>query len=422
MLRVKIIFCAIITFAICCKTHAQQSYQQWQKQQNERYESWSLSQDWNRQYFIWKAQADKEFESWKKQNGWEEDINSENFMNDNPLENANPLETKNTLDGVSNQYKQKEKQRRIKERMQLEKDQNPNNPYVKKQRENTLQDAHEQLEGQTKQSQNTNRLPSKPVSLREIKIWAVIVGVARYENPKSRLNYSDDDAYKIYGFLKSPEGGALPEDRIALLVDEDATGEGIKQSLQSFSDKAGSQDILLFYFSGHGVPNALLAEDFASNNTGVISHKFIKQQLENSRAKHTYCIVDACHSGTFSVKSSQGKNMILSSNQKNPSVLNLESSQAFYTTLQSQKKGSVSILSSKGKETSLEASGKRQGVFSYFLIRGLRGEADYNKDKIISVTELFDFTRKKVKSYTNDKQTPIITGDYSHAMPIAIVR
>ncbi|MBK9679001.1 MAG: caspase family protein [Saprospiraceae bacterium] len=63
------------------------------------------------------------------------------------------------------------------------------------------------------------------------KIWTVVVGVARYEHMPA-LRYSDDDAYRIYAFLKSPEGRALKDDQIKILVDEDATRDKIISALQ----------------------------------------------------------------------------------------------------------------------------------------------------------------------------------------------
>ena len=80
------------------------------------------------------------------------------------------------------------------------------------------------------------------------------------------------------------------------------------------------------------------------------------------------------------------------------------------------------ILSSKSEEISLESSGLRQGVFSHFLIRGLEGEADRNFDKIINVSELFDFIYINVKSYTADRQSPVIKGTFDRQMSVSVVR
>ena len=79
-------------------------------------------------------------------------------------------------------------------------------------------------------------------------------------------------------------------------------------------------------------------------------------------------------------------------------------------------------MSSKSDETSLESSGLRQGVFSHFLIRGLKGEADIDNNKIVSVQELFDFVDENVRAYTMNRQSPVIKGDYDGKMTVSVVR
>ncbi len=80
------------------------------------------------------------------------------------------------------------------------------------------------------------------------------------------------------------------------------------------------------------------------------------------------------------------------------------------------------LLSSKGDEFSLEDQGLRQGIFSHYLIRGLKGEADKNANKIVTIQELFDFVYEKVVTYTAHAQTPTITGKYDKNMPVAAIR
>jgi uncharacterized caspase-like protein len=75
-----------------------------------------------------------------------------------------------------------------------------------------------------------------------------------------------------------------------------------------------------------------------------------------------------------------------------------------------------------GEEYSLELSGIRQGVFSHFMIRGLKGEADSNKDRVVSVIELFDFVKQNVQERTQYEQNPVISGNYDERLPISMVR
>ena len=94
----------------------------------------------------------------------------------------------------------------------------------------------------------------------------------------------------------------------------------------------------------------------------------------------------------------------------------------YYETLAKSSPGSALILSSKSTETSLESSGLRQGVFSHFLIKGLKGEADVNRDKVVTIQELFDFTDYNVRSYTGNRQSPVIKGNFDRNMPAAVIR
>ena len=94
----------------------------------------------------------------------------------------------------------------------------------------------------------------------------------------------------------------------------------------------------------------------------------------------------------------------------------------YYKTLAQAEAGTALIMSSKSSETSLESSGLRQGVFSHFLIRGLKGEADRDDDKIVSVQELYDFIHGNVRDYTGMRQSPVIQGDYDPKMTVAVKR
>ena len=94
----------------------------------------------------------------------------------------------------------------------------------------------------------------------------------------------------------------------------------------------------------------------------------------------------------------------------------------YLNNLAQSNAGTALILFSKLEEISLESSGLRQGVFSHFLIRGLEGEADRNIDKIVTVTELFDFISTNVKSYTANRQSPVIKGSFDRKMTVSVVR
>lgn len=240
----------------------------------------------------------------------------------------------------------------------------------------------------------------------DTKIWAVVVGVASYDHMPV-LRYTDDDAYRFYAFLKSLEGGALPDDQIRILIDEEATREGITTALKEIFDMAGPKDLVVFYFSGHGLNGSFLPIDFDGYNN-KLTHEEIAKLFNGCKAKYKLCIADACHSGSLIAMRSGD---------------DLDSPLAqYYQSLAKSISGTALIMSSKGDETSLESAGLRQGVFSHFLIRGLKGDADKNKDKIVSIKELYDYIYENVRAYTGNRQSPVIKGTFDPAMPVSVTR
>lgn len=237
-----------------------------------------------------------------------------------------------------------------------------------------------------------------------VKIWAVVVGAARYHHMPT-LRYTDDDAYQIYAFLKSPEGGALPDEQVRLLIDEDATRREILLAMRDVFLRADENDVVLFYFSGHGLQGAFLPVDYDGFGNRL-EHQEIRDALKATRAKHKLVLADACHSGSLLAA-------------RGPVHITLRK---YYEAFESSSGGTALLLSSKGEEYSLEDGGLRSGIFSHFLIQGLKGAADTNKNKIVTVQELFNHVHHEVRRYTGNVQTPTITGTYDRNMPVSVVR
>lgn len=239
---------------------------------------------------------------------------------------------------------------------------------------------------------------------KQVKIWAIVIGAARYTS-MPLLKYTDDDAYQIYAFLKSPEGGAIPDNQIRLLIDEDATRSNILYSMRSIFGRADANDVILFYFSGHGIQGAFLPIDYDGVKNQLL-HTEVRDLLMSSKAKHKIVLADACHSGgLLAMKSVESTEL-----------------SKFYKAFEDSRGGTALLMSSRGEEYSLEDSGLRSGVFSHFIIRGLKGEADQSGNKLVSVQELYNFVYKQVRKYTANVQSPTLTGVFDPNMPIAVVR
>ncbi|MEL7122002.1 MAG: caspase family protein, partial [Bacteroidota bacterium] len=124
------------------------------------------------------------------------------------------------------------------------------------------------------------------------------------------------------------------------------------------------------------------------------------------KAKHKLILADACHSGS-----------LLSLKAPLNTVL-----KKYYKAFDDAKGGTALLMSSKGEEYSLEDGGLRSGIFSHFLVKGLKGAADFDKDSVIYINELFRYVQSNVKEYTGNIQNPTLTGDFDNKTPVAVVR
>jgi len=82
----------------------------------------------------------------------------------------------------------------------------------------------------------------------------------------------------------------------------------------------------------------------------------------------------------------------------------------------------IAVISASD-ERQLSAEGARfgggHGVFTYFLIEGLRGAADYSRDGRVSLGELIPYLSENVRRETQSAQSPTVAGKFDPAMSIA---
>lgn len=245
---------------------------------------------------------------------------------------------------------------------------------------------------------NTTTSPEMP------RIWAVIVGVAYY-NHETSLRYADDDAQELYAFLKSPAGGALPDNQIIKLIDEDATYSGILSAMRNLYSKANANDLILFYFSGHGIEGAFLPTDY-DGIRNQLAHTEVMDIFQKSPARHRLIIADACHSEMEVAENrSSGDNYLLQ----------------YYKNILNSSGGWALLMSSKYTERSIERGGWRHGVFSFFLIEGLKGAADNNSDGYVTLAEVADYVIEKVKADTRGYQTPVLENHLDPDLPLSVI-
>lgn len=244
--------------------------------------------------------------------------------------------------------------------------------------------------------------------------WAVVIGISDYQNSNTTdLRYADLDAKLFYDFLTSKEGGSVPKEQIVLLTGRDATRTSIISALSETFRQAIESDMIIFYFASHGYvveeSKELFLLPFDANSDEIegtsVSETDIQKYIGRSKAGKKLIIADACHSGNLGLDKMNRSNSSSSINQK-------------LMQLTTYKNGSVIISASSSSGVSKEFSELKHGAFTYYLVEGLRGKADVNNDRLISIREAFNYVNKKVVTFTNGIQHPELKGVFSDDMPL----
>ncbi|MBI5464065.1 MAG: caspase family protein [Ignavibacteriales bacterium] len=253
--------------------------------------------------------------------------------------------------------------------------------------------------------------------------WAVVVGVSEYKSSGiPSLKYADKDADAFANFLRRPEGGGYDNEHLKVLLNKDGTLANIKDALINFLAQAIDMDLVIIYFAGHGAPEParqqnlyLLTYDSDPNSLGTTSFPMwdIETVLRRHiNAKRVVVFTDACHSGGISVNYATRGLGVTEQNMINQ----------YLTDLANTKEGTVVFTASAAGETSQEFPELAHGAFTYYLLEGLGGKADYNNDYTITINEAMQYTEEMVKRKTRGAQNPTRSQtSYDKELTIAIV-
>lgn len=235
-----------------------------------------------------------------------------------------------------------------------------------------------------------------------------MVGISNYENIAD-LRFAHRDAESFAQYLRSPAGGSVREDNIKLLTNEKATQGLIGSAFTWLVEASHEGDKAIIYFSGHGDVETemtdlgfLLAYD-AQKTTymagGAIAIFFLERivkKLSEQKGVEVLLIADACRAGHLAGSEIKG-------------------SKATAIALSSQFAKEVKIMSCQPDEVSLESEdwGEGHSVFSYFLLDGLRGLADENEDRQVTLREIEGFLYDSVQRATLAlrPQSPMTVGN-----------
>jgi len=243
--------------------------------------------------------------------------------------------------------------------------------------------------------------------------YAIVMGVGAYQNlPKDlHLAYSERDADSLYSILISLEGGNFRAENVKKLLGPRATLANLKKELEEWLPSVAKEnDRVFIYFAGHGFVHQgkgfLAPYDFSLDNiagSGYSMETLAKVVGQKVKAKWKVVMTDSCHSG------------FVTSETRAESLNNL---------WQNLDKNMFSLTASRDEERSFESPdfGGGHGVFTYYVVKGMEGEADDDRDGSVTAVEMTEYVRKNVREATRGKQTPRSDrGSFDPEMLIAYV-
>ncbi|MEM7369469.1 MAG: SUMF1/EgtB/PvdO family nonheme iron enzyme [Bacteroidota bacterium] len=239
---------------------------------------------------------------------------------------------------------------------------------------------------------------SIPAYAQSSNIWAVSVGIGTYRYP-TKLSALQGPVSQAYEFVRVMERrGFTNNEEVPILTNAQATRPAILRTLEStFVDNPaiGPNDLIIFYYSGHGIA--------INNKIGLCPFDYYDQQqliedqtiidiMKRSPAKHKICLIEACKSESRTAAPSLSQSQLNRFNQRRNQI----------------RGGLVYLTSTKAGQPSYEPPDIGGGVFSHYLIRAIKGEADLNRNYTISSSELYTYLKEEVSRHTKRVQVPQI--------------
>jgi hypothetical protein len=240
---------------------------------------------------------------------------------------------------------------------------------------------------------------------------AIIIGVANYRRfPKAE--FADSDARAFYDYARLSLG--VPTENIRLLIDDKAESVEVFRTLKNWLPSRvspGKTDVFLFY-SGHGLPSMdgkslyLLPPEVDRDylERTAISQQEVISLINSAKPRSALLLLDSCYSG----QARSGQTLLADARPISIVVKTPDIPKTF------------TLFSASGpNEISSSSAELKHGVFSFFLMKGLEGDADLNKDGGITIAELKDFVSSKVKNWasrSNRTQNPMLIGNESKTL------
>lgn len=236
------------------------------------------------------------------------------------------------------------------------------------------------------------------------KYWGFIISLENYYRLPS-VNYARKDASLMKQYFVKVLG--IPEENIIYLEDTEATKAKIMQQLRTYFPRSTEKDSILYvYFVGHGVLDEKKENPYLIPYDGDVRlleqtnyrlQNFL-EDLENLQIRRSFVFLDTSFNGF----AARNNNMILP-------YAKLALGHDGHLNVSTDKV--IAMISSSGGQNSNAYPEKGHGLFTYFLLRGLRGEASKNRGSLMTLEELYTYVKGQVSKVSLGRgmqQTPTL--------------
>lgn len=249
------------------------------------------------------------------------------------------------------------------------------------------------------------RLNQAATALRSARLFVLAVGVSKYARREYSLALAAKDAADVDAVFRGNAGRLYSSVESRLLTDERATRAAVLSGLEWLRKSAGPDDTAILFIAGHGVNDARGRYFFLPHDADVaqlsrtgVGEAEIRSTLAAVRGR-AMLFADTCHSG----------NVIGTGLAAGAELGRLAN------TLSSSETGVIVFSASTGRQESIEAAEWGNGAFTKALLSGLKGQADFRKDGVVTHQGLSYYLGREVVALTRGRQTPVT------AVPIGVV-
>lgn len=250
--------------------------------------------------------------------------------------------------------------------------------------------------------------------MRKPNLYALVIGINTYRNQSISLTYAVPDAVAFAATLRKVASPLFEKVDVRTLTTPAATTkEAITKAFEDVRQQVGPNDLFVFYNASHGMVDVVNGEEqyflLTSNvrllssqhiSKDALSHKDLVSLIGSIPAQKKLVILDTCNAGKG------GKEIQIALLQQTRGLTD-----ATAVKLLQRAVGSSVFSASSDTQQALEGY-KGHGLFTYVLLEGLQGKADFKKDGFITVKGLALHTEERVMTLSEEvfkrQQNPMI--------------